>query len=99
MERDQQFAGLQVVAAWSGAEVFDRDPALASGAGDTAGGLEGDQQRHGVGTGGGVAEVAADGGAALDLDAADECRYFRQSWVCLCDRGVSVDAITGSGGA
>src|SRR5260221_5551886 len=99
MQRDEQLARLKRVAAGTDTEVFSRDFPNAGGSGDAASGAKSDQDRHGIGAGRGVAQVAADRSAALNLDAADEGGDVGESRIDLCDRGVSIDSIAGNGGA
>ena len=95
LQRDQDLAGGERILAGSGAEIFDGKRALAVGAGDIAGRRMGDQAGYGVGAGRGVAEVAAEGCPALDLDAADNRGRVDQAGIARDDLGVVVDAPAG----
>ena len=64
MQRHEQLTGLQGIASGSGAEILDWQRAFPGRAGDAAGRAESDEKRNGIGAGGGVAEIAADGGAS-----------------------------------
>src|SRR2546429_435645 len=99
MQRNEQFTRLKRVAARAYTESFDRDLAHALGRRDAAGGAKGDQERHGIRAGRGIAQVTADRSAALNLDAADEGGDFDKSRTGPCDRRISIDAIAGNGGA
>ena len=88
-----QLARFEHVLAGAGAEVFDGDGSLALRAGDHDLGSRGDERRHRIGGGRGVAQVAGPGGAALDLGRADQVGGFRESgpertnFVVLIDLG------------
>ena len=84
-----------------GAELLDRHArACPSGPAMTHTACQRDQRRDRVGGRRGVAQVAADAGPALDLDAADQRRRRRSGpGYALAIVGVLVDAVAGHGGA
>src|SRR5581483_7598921 len=81
------------------AEVLDGQLAGAFGAGDEADGGGSDEGGDGVGGRRGVAQVAADAGPPLDLDAADQRHRVDEAGVSAAEGGVLVEAVTGDGGA
>ena len=85
---DAGFAARQRSLAGPGDDVFDTrfTPALRAGDGD--GGAGGDQRRYAVSGGRAVAQVAADTGAALDLDRADQRDGFADAGPGLGEGGV-----------
>ena len=93
VEGNQDFALAQRVRPGRGAEVFDRDLALAFDRSHSAGGTEGDQRRHCIGTGRGIAEVAAHRGPPLDLRAADHRDAVDQRRILAPHGRVGIDAI------
>ena len=96
---DQDLARRQHVRAGPRAEVFRADLARPIWAGDHAHDVEGDQRRDRIGRRAGVAQVAADAGPALDLDAADDAATLGERRVLAGDPFVFVNAITGDRGA
>ena len=68
--------------------LLDRNGALALGAGDHGLGTGGDQGRHAVGGGRGVAQIADHGAAALNLLGADEIGGFDDARPGLLQRGI-----------
>src|SRR5690606_11689792 len=77
-DRDQEFAVLQNGATGGDAEILDRDLASPTRPGNHTDGRMGDARRNRGRGGRGVAEVAADAGAALDLHAADQPHSVHQ---------------------
>ena len=79
------------------AEILDRHLASPIRSGDDGRGAVGDERRDRVGRGRGVAEVAAEAGAALDLHAADEGGRVNEAGECARDHLVVVHAVAGHG--
>src|SRR2546425_10129487 len=95
MKRYEQFSRLEDVAAGAAAEILDRDLAHAGPARRTPR----DQDRHSVGARRGIAQIATDRRAALNLNAADECGDFGERGVSAADRGIAVQTIARNRGA
>ena len=75
-EGDHDFAGAEGELAGSRHHVLHRKGAGAARTRDLAHGTGGDQRRHTVGGGRAVAEIAAEGRAALNLGGADQLQRF-----------------------
>ena len=82
--------------AGAGRDLLDRHLAHAFAADDAGDGAGGIERRHAVGAGGCVAQVAADRGAALDLDRADQLDAVDDAWPRLGERLVVADRHAGS---
>ena len=92
LERNQDLPRREHAAAWSSAKILYRDLALAVRPGDVAHSRVGNQAGDRVRAGRGVAQIAAKGGAALYLDAADNGSRIDEPRVSLDDFGVIVHA-------
>ena len=91
LEFDQDFARLQHGPAGSGAEILGRHDALTLWSDHPAFGAQRDERRGRIGRRRSIAQVAAHGGAALDLVRSDQVRGFGKPRVILAQIGVFVD--------
>jgi hypothetical protein len=80
-------------------EVGKRYTSLSLGARDDRLGLERDEGRSHVGGGGGIADVAADGGEVSHLDGAEEGRALRHRGIAVANARVLLDLARGHGSA
>ena len=98
LNRNEKFAGGELVAARCRAEIFNGDGPATAWPGDARGGSEGNKQRDGVGAGRGVTEVPPEGSPALDLGPADPRSNFGEGRKIRLDNGVRGEAVTGDRG-
>ena len=92
---DEELSWLENGLAWSHADLLHRRLFHAPRAGDAGRRVQDDDGRDSVGAGGSVAEVAAQGGAALDLGPADDGGGIDEAGVGLHHRLVTIDTVAG----